>query len=422
FDFELSYEAHGKITEVKSSRAQGVAISVDGQAWTRTRFKERIQESSLRPPFPAAVFGYYSGTCERLRKQFRRYGRTYSAKLRGQSDDMEKSFIFSDVDQAEYVLLALLANRNGGLLKEISILSLDKLKITVRPGEDYSLEQDEPKFWGAKGAVLEFLADLDGAAIDAKSVTAMHEGESSVRELSRTYILNQIGLEKVGSTSNSRRGANISSMLEVLERRSMLVGVDYTLRHIDGFSIFPFSDLSEGEKQLISVIGGLSLIGREECLVLLDEPDTHLNPAWTWRYNSLLKGALDDNSHASSVALIATHNPVLISGLTREQVLIAHSKSGRLSYERPYRDPRGQGVANVLTSEFFGLPSSLDEHTQGLIDERLRLAYKDDLSADDIERLAAINRELDVLGLSISFRDPAYKDYLESKYRSQEAG
>lgn len=419
FRFELIYEAHGKITEVKKGGEGGFTIRVDGEEWSRSRFKGRAQKPALRPPFPAVVFGYYSGTCERLRRQFRRYGRTYSAKLRGQSDDLEKSFIFSDIGQAKYILLALLAYRNNDLLSRISISSLDILKITIRPGEDYSLERHEPKFWGAKGTVLGFLADLDGAAIDTRSVNSVSEDESSVREIRRTYTLNQRGLDKVGGTSNSRRGANIFSMLQALERKSMLVGVEYTLRHVDGVSVFPFSDFSEGEKQLISVIGGLSLIGKEECLVLLDEPDTHLNPAWTWRYNSLLNAALDVGERTSSAALIATHNPVLISGLTKEQVLIAHSSNGRLTYARPHRDPRGQGVANVLTSEFFGLPSSLDEHTQGLIDERLRLAYKDDLSGGEIERLAAINGELDVLGLSISFRDPAYRDYEESKYKSQ---
>ena len=108
---------------------------------------------------------------------------------------------------------------------------------------------------------------------------------------------------------------------------------------------------------------------------------------------------------------------MLISGLSKEQVLIAHNRNGHLLYDNPHRDPKGQGIANILTGEFFGLPSSLDEHTQSLLDERLSLAYKTQ-RLSDIEnlRLNQINLELQSLGLSISFRDPAYAEFEESKY------
>ena len=119
--------------------------------------------------------------------------------------------------------------------------------------------------------------------------------------------------------------------------------------------------------------------------------------------------------------MLATHDPILISGLKKEQVFIARVIDNRLTYEQPYRDPRGQGIANVLTSEYFGLPSSLDQNTQILIDERLNLAYKKEkLTDEESARLREINKQLDVLGLSISFRDPDYKEFEESKYSQKD--
>lgn len=421
FQFSLSYEAHGKkVVLTKPSTNGSFTVTVDEIEWTRTAFRKRIHSSDLMPPFPAMIFGYYSGTCERLRKQFRRYGRTYAAKLKNQSDDLDKFFNFSDIDQAKFILLAVLSDRNNTLLSDISISSLEQLSITIRPNNSYNPNQDEPKFWGAQGAILGFLADLDNWAIDSVSSRVSTGDETSDLEYQRKYILNQESLEKLGRSSASRRGANISSMLQALKTKSMLVDVDYTLIHINGVSTFNFEELSEGEKQLISVIGGLYITEKDECLVLLDEPDTHLNPAWTWRYSTLLKNALGSNQRNSSTVLLATHNPILISGLTKHQVLIAHNKNGQLTYDHPYRDPRGQGIANVLTSEFFGLPSSLDEHTQNLIDERLSLAYKNGkLSTEEAKRLKEINSSLDVLGLTISFRDDNYKKFEESIYKKQ---
>jgi predicted ATP-binding protein involved in virulence len=132
----------------------------------------------------------------------------------------------------------------------------------------------------------------------------------------------------------------------------------------------------------------------------------------------MLRDALKEKQQQNSTVILATHDPVLISGLTKEQVLIAHEDDGRLTYEHPHRDPRGQGVANVLTSEYFGLPSSLDKHTQSLLDERLKLAFKSErLTPEERVRMKVINKSLDDLGLSISFRDPDYAKFENKKYR-----
>ena len=75
-------------------------------------------------------------------------------------------------------------------------------------------------------------------------------------------------------------------------------------------------------------------------------------------------------------------------------------------------------MANVLTSEYFGLPSSLDKNTQDLLDERLTLAFKPQpLTDEERERLKFINQRLDELGLSISFRDPEYADFERERHQ-----
>ena len=215
----------------------------------------------------------------------------------------------------------------------------------------------------------------------------------------------------------SAGGANLFSMLQVLDAKEMLHEIEFKVINAASGAVYGVEELSEGEKQLLCVIGGLKLSHQNECLVLLDEPDTHLNPAWSWEYDSLLRDALQEKQQKNSTVALATHDPVLISGLRKDQVLIARMDNGRLLYEYPYRSPRGQGVANVLTSEYFGLPSSLDKHTQDLLDERLSLAYKPEpLTGEERERLSFINQSLDELGLSISFRDPKYAEFERERY------
>lgn len=415
FDFHIEYQAHSKYVEIQSDRRVGkYSVSVDGVPWHTAQFTRRLRNPNQMPPFPSQVFAYYSGTCDRVAKIIKRYNRTYLNKLKSQSDDLERLFVFSDISQAEWILLGLIAHRHRALLDELNIGNLNELKLTLQSPEGYERDTDDPMYWGAKGGIRDFLADIDNAAENRYAPYGRQE-LSHTRER-RVYRLTTDQLEKIGA-SLEKRGANLYSLLQSLAARGILVANEFDIVRKGTTDHYRTEYLSEGEKQLLCVIGGLTLAQNTECLVLLDEPDTHLNPAWSWRYNSLLKQALTSQQRATSTTLIATHDPVLISGSTKEQVFIARNLDNRLIYENPYRDPRGQGVANILVSEFFGLPSSLDEDTQKLLEERRRLAYKKvRLTEDESRSLSEINRQLEMLGLTISFRDPKYKEFEDREY------
>src|SRR4029453_19405974 len=85
-----------------------------------------------------------------------------------------------------------------------------------------------------------------------------------------------------------------------------------------------FRELSEGEQQLLTVLGLLRFTAEEESLFLLDEPDTHLNPRWSVDYLSYLRrfvgdaGRVEENSHI----VMTTHNPMAVAELVKEQVQI----------------------------------------------------------------------------------------------------
>jgi ABC-type cobalamin/Fe3+-siderophores transport system ATPase subunit len=54
-----------------------------------------------------------------------------------------------------------------------------------------------------------------------------------------------------------------------------------------------FEQLSEGELQLLTVLGLMRLTDQAECLFLLDEPDSHLNPLWKLRYFERIEQVLE---------------------------------------------------------------------------------------------------------------------------------
>lgn len=417
FKYQIEYDAHGKSVSINNMKHDDgyPTINIDRMEISMYRFKDWIRQPELNPPFPANVFCYYSGTCDRTKTLIKKYNISYKAKLRRQTANLERQFVFSDIEHAEWCLLGLFAHRHRNILDMLSLGKFDEFQITINPPESFSKEKDEPIFWGTDGAIQDFISVLDNNT--SESYLPYERNLAKSDNIVRTYVFENEELENVGRALEKRK-TNLYSMLQALNGKNMLTETKLIVINKTSAANYPTDDLSEGEKQLLSVIGGLKLLEQNECLVLLDEPDTHLNPNWSWEYDSLLNYAIKDEQSSTSTVLLATHDPVIISGLTKEQVLIARLDKEKLLFEKPVRDPRGQGVANVLTSsEYFGLPSSLDKNTQNLLDERLKIAFNEEpLTRVEKERLASLNKRLDYLGLSISFRDPKYKEFIEEKY------
>jgi len=117
--------------------------------------------------------------------------------------------------------------------------------------------------------------------------------------------------------------------------------------------------LSEGEQQLLTVLGLMRFTRNVGSLYLLDEPDTHLNPSWVVEYLERLRtiGGIERNSHT----ILVTHDPLQVAGLLKEEIRVLIRRSdGRIIAMEPEENPRGTGVAGVLTSPLYGLESQLD--------------------------------------------------------------
>lgn len=174
-----------------------------------------------------------------------------------------------------------------------------------------------------------------------------------------------------------------------------------------------YQDLAEGERQLLTVLGLMKFTADKEALFLLDEPDTHLNPAWCLDYLDNLRkhGAEPPNSQI----IMTTHSPLTFAGMDKnEVVVIERGVDGRIFAEHPTTAPKGMGFAAILTSDFFGLRSTLDKDTLKKIDDKRELAFKQDKTDDDRRKLAELNDELGRLDFSETARDPLYREFVRA--------
>lgn len=429
FNFEFRFESHRRQVTLRGEDGRLSSV-VDGERVPLNYFAERLRGGPTQVYYPELTFVYYSGECDRVRKLIKRYRSDFQKLTRNpDTDSYRPLFVESTNHQAEVILLALFAHHDRAFLKRLDIKGVTNITLVLHSPEGFDPELHEPKLWGTVGAVRRIVAAIDGTADSEES--RRHEAPRTAESSkaiayteTRTYRFSDDDRKRTRISdlaerlSKSKIGDNLYVALEHLRARGILRSVDYQLSGRDRSDRFEFEHLSEGEKQLIAVVGALRLTNQADNLVLLDEPDTHLNPHWSWDYPGMLTEAFSNEQRSRSSVLMATHDPVMISGLTKDQVLLAHLPSDDVGmFTRPHRNPRGQGIANLLcSSEFFGLPSSLDKETQKLLDERLKISMKEDLTDDDKERLGELNQQLEILTPGVSERDPDYVAFLHKRH------
>ncbi|EFA4190786.1 restriction system-associated AAA family ATPase, partial [Escherichia coli O128:H42] len=81
-------------------------------------------------------------------------------------------------------------------------------------------------------------------------------------------------------------------------------------------------ELSDGEHQLLHSLGLCVLFRDTNCLLLLDEPETHFNPNWRASFITRLRQCLPDQQDVGQEMLITTHTPFLISDSKPDKVLV----------------------------------------------------------------------------------------------------
>ena len=103
--------------------------------------------------------------------------------------------------------------------------------------------------------------------------------------------------------------------------------VGFRINPVDGGPSFPFDGLSSGQKEIISTLFLIWYHTLDKpCVVLIDEPELHLNPEWHHDFIYQLKK-------------IAPHNQYIISTHS-EDVFASVDASRRILLENPIREPK----------------------------------------------------------------------------------
>lgn len=169
------------------------------------------------------------------------------------------------------------------------------------------------------------------------------------------------------------------------------------------FGKVPISELSEGYKSMLSWLAHLIMyllaavkwngdINDIKGIVLIDEVDLHLHPAWQQKVIPWLR-----ESFPNLQFIGCTHSPMTAGGADDGDIILLEQQEEEIVVKQDLPSIKGWRADQILTGPLFGLESSRDLTTRRLIDEYEKLIGKSKLSKEDEERLQYLESTLSEL-------------------------
>ena len=263
--------------------------------------KNRPSAGQVNPErlLPQYVFGYYSGVSERFNGAFEKHEEIYFRKQAVGEEAPLRSLFLAKPHHSQFALLSFFASEESSvkefLSKEFYIEGLASILFTLHepywkhsPGKQSKSDDIDNRFWRAGGKVSSFLDSLYQyafAPMTGKQRKRIAVGQ--IKNLERRYLFipDEISLLKLADGLEPKEFfARLESAIfsDLVSEDGEDVRIKIRLKDVE--NPITFKELSEGEQQLITIIGLMRFAAQDEGLFLLDEPDTHLNPSWCLDY------------------------------------------------------------------------------------------------------------------------------------------
>lgn len=424
FDYNICYECRGNNIEVTLIKGN-YTFRVNDQPIS-TEFTKNIEQY-----LPKHVFIYYSGISDRLSDLYVPHQKIYyeeiiksDAKIT-KFDTIRKVFLAQNI-HANFALIAFfMFQEDQGdetlrfLREELKIIDFGSALFMLKEPDWARAKKDRKnnEFWGADGLVERFLEDLllfSFSPIHHKSRVDVSYKKSETQDRLYLYIKDKVTfLDLIDFKYNNK--IELFNALESIYISDMLHDVKVKVKKEGVDGELAMSELSEGEKQLLTVLGLLKFTKDEESLILLDEPDTHLNPMWKWKFLDFMDKVVKrkDNSQI----IFCSHDPLVIGNLKKNQVQIfKKNKNDKTEVFNPNISPREMSVSKILTSELFGIPSLMSKKLEDLLNQKRYLQGKvingdiEDVEKSEFEKL---KKYFDRIGFNDETTDSRYNQYLK---------
>ncbi len=393
-------------------------------------FTAIVESKNWRKYLPSRLVGYSSGHNETVSIPYLRNQSLYSSKVSKQAIEkgegereviQHTSSIYIDYDSNASILIAnyLFLTKN-----ELSIFD-EFLRVTGISSFSISLNLKP------RNSEIELTEELTGT-IEKLEACALHVEKIGENQRSLSFIVNNASkkafkkyfkdaksfylaiyklslLNSLSLTKREREFYLRSDLKKGLLERAPTIAKKDKVFSIDDLRLVitrpdkevDYSGISDGEHQFIHIFGTLKLFSEENCLYLLDEPESHFNPLWRAEFIKIMNG-VDTTKYQDFV--VSTHSPFLVSAAHSDNVI---------------KFSRTNGVVHPEALEFQSYGSSFEYLLSKLFDLRTPISTQ---ALDELKQVAKSD-DINELKLAISrFGESLEKRYLYQRLAELESG
>lgn len=420
YDYEFEYFYGGSNISIYQ-RDKTYQININGESFCRGKIDTVRKHIAERTIFPKRINYFYSGASNKVLLSIKRGNINYGTKCRSavmqywraavwanheyQGEFPKRKYNYCADSLTSIYLISILAGQRTFekqyLQDQCHMTRVESIAICLDIERLPQSLQEEVMNGGNEWLyeIIDF--------VDSRFSDLMHRGF-----LSNYGNLFYFELEDIAELE-----LDSISFFNFFEKLVTIFNAEYSVYISVGSSRVNCNDLSEGQRQLIKILGMLGICKDEDTLVLMDEPDAHMNPAWKYSLKSTIDECLSEA--VNTQAIIATHDPLVINGVPKEYIRIftRNENQGRFFTRviTPVENTEGMGIDGLLQSEYYGLQTSYDQksHKKFLRRQELYLKLIGESATDEEKaELREITKDLGLLPLSYNSIDFLYDDFL----------
>lgn len=401
YDYEFEYFYGGSNISIYQ-RDKTYQINIDGESFCRGKIDTVRKHIAERTIFPKRINYFYSGASNKVLLSIKRGNINYGTKCRSavmqywraavwanheyQGEFPKRKYNYCADSLTSIYLISILAGQRTFekqyLQDQCHMTRVESIAICLDIERLPQSLQEEVMNGGNEWLyeIIDF--------VDSRFSDLMHRGF-----LSNYGNLFYFELEDIAELE-------LDSISFFFEKLVTIFNAEYSVYISVGSSRVNCNDLSEGQRQLIKILGMLGICKDEDTLVLMDEPDAHMNPAWKYSLKSTIDECLSEA--VNTQAIIATHDPLVINGVDKKFIRIFTQNLAAVQHNyitkvvEPSEDTTGMGIDGLLQSEYYGLRTSYDSQADRDFKERQDLYVKvinDKATAEEKGRLVELTKK-----------------------------
>lgn len=408
--------------QIRISKPLGLSPEFSLKRLRDDQYSIRV-DANTETLLPARIVAYTSGQNELLSNAYYKlkyhYFQNYQKEKKYIGNDHHRMiFLDSYINSSVFIANMLLADQDKlkYLLEIIKIDRLHSFRITINLVDTKNKAIDFPDYakahieklkkcastWVERKEKKKHFLLLDYWVNDATKSAFCYYFRSAFDLFKAFYDLETLNLFLQGDKERERmlkvdKSFNFSNDLPKNSPFSLIFRIEnikvFKIIEDKKTKIIPYKALSDGEHQFNEVIGTALMMKEENCLFLMDEPDTHFNPKWRAKMIKILNYIsaleIDANNKVTKVRdqeiIITTHSPFIVSDTRKEDVYIFEKEESGARYHNPEIETYGASI-NLILQEVFSRDITISDYSNSQLEELRNqfLAIEDNVRIKDL--------------------------------------